>query len=416
MKRGMAVLLVCLALLGLAGALWLRDEPLDLRAVAWLEPPEPGESEAYCRLLGLDAPLGQDSRELGCQRLAVHRQWRAAHGFDEPMPKPADEPEPLALPSEALCVLGEGDCLARLRRDRAALDQLVVGHAELLQRYEQLLALDDYRSLGLPSPDEPLASFASLERANRLLAARALQLAEQGRGGEARDLLQEDVRRLRVWLARADNLILKMVLVRLLGRDLDALAVLWRAGLVERPARQAPLSAVERSLEEAMRREFALVGGGLLSLEASPQLAAELGVGAWGLRLGYKPRMTVNDSLRDYLRVARASALETPEFVRDLGAQGEQKPDLWRRLRNPVGAILGGIAMPDFNRYLARLHDLDAKLALFNALGEAAPTAGNPWRAGQRARWDQRREAYCFAGPLKDTQGLRCLPWTLPES
>ena len=63
---------------------------------------------------------------------------------------------------------------------------------------------------------------------------------------------------------------------------------------------------------------------------------------------------------------------------------------------------------------LARLHDLDAKLALFNALGQGVPEADNPNRPGQPASWNAQRQAYCFSGPLRDEQGLRCLPWAPP--
>lgn len=162
-----------------------------------------------------------------------------------------------------------------------------------------------------------------------------------------------------------------------------------------------------------MQREFALVGSGLLTLVDSPETAA---VPKWRLLLMYKPHMTVNDMLSDYQRVAANSRLETAAFARTLGTPTRTELSIWRRMRNPVGAILGAVAMPDFNKHLARLHDLDAKLALFNALGQAVPEADNPYRPGQRAKWDAKRQAYCFTGPLKDEQGVRCLPWSAPAA
>jgi aminoglycoside phosphotransferase (APT) family kinase protein len=228
--------------------------------------------------------------------------------------------------------------------------------------------------------------------------------------------MQQDVRLLRGWLARADSLILKMMLVRQLGHDLDVIAALHRAGLLPPPSAQPALSEAERSLEAPMRREFALVGSGLLTLVGDPQAAAELGASRWWLRWIYKPHMTVNDSLPDYQRVAANSRLDTVAFARMVRVPSRSAPSLWRRARNPVGTIFGMVAMPDFNKYLARLHDLDAKLALFNALGQAVPEADNPYRPGQRAKWDAKRQAYCFTGPLKDEQGVRCLPWPAPAA
>ncbi|MEO4049158.1 hypothetical protein AAFN46_18990 [Pseudomonas sp. CAU 1711] len=411
MKKWQKVLLGSAVLLGALAGLWWLDEPLDPQARAWLAPPAPGDSAAYYQLLGLDAPAGQDPQAVGRQRVQAHRQWRAEHSFSKLMASAAGDR--IALPGDELCVLGEGDCLQQLREDRAVLGELLVRHAELLRRYENLLALQDYRSLSPPSMDEPLANFTSLERANRLRMAQALALAEDGRGAEALALLEQDLRLLRRWLERADQLILKMQLVKLVGRELDSIAALYRAGLVPAPAALAPLSEAERSLEAPMRREFALVGSGLLTLVDDPQTAA----GAkWLLRWMYKPHMTVNDSLPDYQRIAAKSRLGTAAFARTLAAPVRSETSLWRRMRNPVGAILGAIAIPDFNKYLARLHDLDAKLTLFNALGQAVPVADNPYRPGQRAKWDDKRQAYCFNGPLKDEQGVRCLPWTAPPA
>lgn len=413
MKTWQLALLAGLVGLGVLAWSWLQDEPLDTRAQAWLEPPaESAESAAYFQLLGLDAPAGQEPQAVGRQRVQAHRQWRTQHDLSEPMAAVASER--IELPGAELCMLGEGDCVQRLREERAVLAELLVRHGELLRRYETLLALQDYRSLSQPSMDEPLANFTTLDRANRLRAAQALALALDGRGDEALALLQQDVRLLRGWLARADQLILKMILVRQLGKDLDAIAALHRAGLVPSPAAQPALSAAERSLESAMQREFALVGIGLLTLVGNPQLAAEVQVSRWKLHLMYKPHMTVNDMFPDYQRVAAHSRLDTAAFVRTLTSPPRRAPSLWSRVRNPVGTILGSVAMPDFSKYLARLHDLDAKLALFNALGQSVPEADNPYRPGQPASWNAQRQAYCFTGPLPDEQGVRCLPWAAP--
>ncbi|MDD0844796.1 hypothetical protein [Pseudomonas sp. Gutcm_11s] len=415
MKKWQWISLVSFLLLAALAWLWLRDEPLLADARAWLQaPPAAAESVAYYQLLGLDAPAGQDPQAAGRQLLDAHRQWRAEHGFSDLL-QPAAAAERIELPA-GLCALGEPGCLQQLRDNPAQLAGLLARHAELRQRYENLLAQSDYRTLSQPSMDEPLANYTSLDRANRLLAAQALVLAEGGLGAAGLALLQQDVRQLREWLGRADNLILKMMLVRLLAADLDAIAVLHDAGLLPRPAAQPALSEAERSLQGAMQREFALVGFGLMTLLDNPQTASELGVLRWQLRWLYKPQMTVNDSLPAYRRVANASQLDTAAFVRSLQSPARAEPSLWRRVRNPLGAILGQVATPDFNQYLARLHDLDAKLVLFNALGQAVPEVDNPYRADQRASWDAKRQAYCFAGPLADKQGLRCLPWTPPAA
>lgn len=413
MKMWLSVLLAALAVLGVTAWLWLQDEPLAPQAKAWLQVPHAtAGSLAYEQLLGLDAPAGEDPQAVGRQLLQAHRQKHAQPGPGE-APLASRHEARIALPGAELCTLAEAACLPRLRQE-GAVAELLARHAELLQRYARLLALSDYRTLSPPSMDEPLANFTTLERANRLRLAQALALAEDARGAEALGLLQGDVRQLRQWLARADNLILKMLLVRQLDQDLDAIAVLYRAGLLPRPAAQPALSEAERGLEAAMQREFALVGSGLLGLQDNLQTAAELGVSGWRLRLMYKAHMTVNDMLPDYQRVAANSRLDSAAFVATLQGPSRSEPSLWSRVRNPVGTILGSVAMPDYNQYLARLHDLDAKLALFNALGQAVAEADNPYWPGQQASWNAQRQAYCFSGPLPDEQGVRCLPWAPP--
>jgi hypothetical protein len=398
MNKWLIPLLGGLVLLAGAGWLWSRDEPLDPQAQAWLEQvAQVGESsEAYYQLLGLDAPTGSDPQAAGRQRLA----------------KPAADEAPaatLTLPGDELCALGAPGCLQGWRDEPEKLQALLSTHAELLQRYETLLALADYRTLSPPAMDEPMPSYAALLKGNLLRSLKALALIEDKRNSEALALFEDDIRQLRSWLARADNLILKMTLVKLLAQDLDSLAALYRAELLPRPVLQKPLSPEERSLAAAMRREFALVANGLAGLLDRPDLGGELGLNAWQLRLLFKPHMSINDSLYLYARVAEDSRLDAQAFVQRLNEPGPGSISRFRHLRNPVGIILGDIAVPDFNRYLARLHDLDAKLNLFNRLGAENQAGGNPYNPAEGPQWNAEQQRLCFDGPLPDPQSMRCL-------
>ena len=398
-----------LALLGGVVAFWLYDEPLLPDAQAWLEQVAKveGDSAAYYQLFGLDSPAGSDPQAAGRKRLMAYHQWLASHGPENAMPA-VDEPARLALPGDELCALAKPGCLARLRQDPVSLAALLSDHDELLQRYQQLLALEDYRTLSRPSQSEPMVEYRYLSKAAQLRGAQALLLAEQGKGTAALALLQGDTRQLRVWLARADNLILKILLAGLLEQNLDGLALLYHAGLIPKPAAEAVLSSAERSLHDAMRREFALVATFLRGPSATKN------VPAWRLQLVFKPRMSINETLPDYLRVAEDSQLDAVAFAQHQAGVSDTAISTWRRWRNPVGAILVAIAIPDFTPYLAQLHDLDAKLALFNALGTAVPASANPYYPQARPFWDGKLQAYCFDGPLRDEKRRRCLPWLAP--
>ena len=394
------ILLGGLALLGGVAGLWLYDEPLEPQTQAWLDQlaePE-AKSAAYLQLLGLDAPAGSDPLVEGRKRLSAANIDAEASG--------------LAIPGDEICSLTESGCLQRLLQDREARGAHLHQHRELLQRYEELLTLEDYRTLSKVSMSEPMPAYGALIKANQLRALQALGLIDEKRGAEALQLLEQDIRQLRALLVDADSLIMKMALVNLLARDLDNLALLYHAELLPRPAIQPALSAAERDMLAAMRREFALVAHGLEGVAGDANMAS-MGFARWQLQLLYKPRMTINDSLSTYLRIAENARLDAQSFarqVRDGKSETAERPAPWRRLLNPVGVILGEVAVPDFNRYLARLHDLDAKIVLFNQLGREAQAGGNPYRPDQGPEWNAEVQRLCFDGPLPDHQLLRCLP------
>ncbi|GIZ10808.1 hypothetical protein [Pseudomonas sp. NCCP-436] len=382
MKRWVKVALGGLAGVVVLTGLWLWDEPLQPQAQQWLSHDGSGESQAFLQLLGMAAPAGVDVRDYARQLLQRHRQF----GLNDAMPEGSQS---LALPE--LCRLGEGRCLARLQTRPEQIGRWLEEHAELRRRYLELLPLSDYRSLTSPGPDEPLPAFMVLERANRLLALEALQLASQGQAQQAMNLLTDKLAHLRRWLAQSDRLVMKMVLVSLISHDLESLAALYQAGLIGRPPTLAPLSAEELSMLVPLRHEFAAVAEGLRALPVG--LADEVG---WQMFWLFKPNMSVNDLLPRY-----QAALQWPAVTDELPTG----PDFWRRLRNPIGSILVSVASPDLSRYVARVHDLDRKIELFNQLGRSRP---------QSARWDEVRRAYCADGPLEDPRGLRCLPWPVP--
>lgn len=406
-------------LLLLGGWCWLRDEPLDPEAQAWLQAihSPAGESAAYLFYLGFDAVLGDEPQVIGRERLSAYRQWSASHRLSDSAPLAAVAKSLAAPTDDELCGLGLRVCLERLQAGEIDAPAILQRHAELLQRYRQLLQLNDYRTLSPVGMSEPMAPFVLLRKANRLLALQAISLARTGQSNAARQLLEADIRQLRSHLSAADNLIMKMQLVALVAQDLETLSGLQQVGLLAELSAQAPLSAAERSLQMPLQREFGLIASGLLELPKDPQMGREL----HGLQLLFKPQMSINDLLPTYARVAAAAELDGQAFQRWVR---QPAPQMQRhRLRNPVGDILINIAGPNFSSYLARLHDLDARLRLFNVLSllpadftpstaslAVLPQADSPYLAGDPPYWDSVNKTLCYSGPLPDKHGLRCLP------
>lgn len=409
MNRWLVPLLAGLTLLALACWWWLQDEALNPQAQAWLEQvaADAGDSPAYYQLLGMDAPAGRDPQLEGHTRIALYRQ-----GLLGQAPQAQAEAATLKLPDDALCVLGTPGCLPRLREEPEQRLAWLSQHRELLQRYQQLLALPAPQTLAQVSLNEPIANYAVVLWGNRLRALQVLQLAEEGKADEALATLEEDVRVLRGWLADADNLIMKVATVSLLAQNLDALAALYQAGLIAQPALLQPLSGDERSLLRPMQREFAMVATGFTELIQQGHLEQEFGVSAWRLQWMYKPQMSINDSWSAYARVASQSLLSAEAFGATLSEPAPPVTSTWRRLRNPVGGILVAVALPDFRRYLARLHDLDAKIVLFNRLGRPEQALVNPYQPNEQPVWDEKHQLMCFNGPLPDAKKVRCLPAT----
>lgn len=410
-----------LLVLLLGGFAWLRDEALSPEAEGWLKQfsERPKHSDAFLYLNGLDAPADEEPAELGAARLAHYQHWLATS-------EPSDQywelqQATLPLPQgPAFCAREESACW----RDLFASDpsEVLAEHAVLLERYRHLMTLDDYATLTSPTLSDPLPPFFYLRRGHQLQAIYALQLAKSGAGSEALRLLESDLVQLRRQLAQADHLVLKMILIAMLDEHLNWLAFLYREGLIPAPEPVKPLSDAERSFSLAFQREF--VGSAALYADLG---GVDLGSGQpkalehMALLLAYKPRMTINSALLPYQSWSAVSQLPPAGFRKHL-ASGRQEAERDRPWRNYVGVLLRDIALPDFNSYIGRAQDLDAKLKLLNLLPQlpkntppsaaqlaALEQADSPYQRGQLPFWQADIAKLCYAGPLPQHKGSRCL-------
>lgn len=402
---GAALLFAALALL------WIRDAPLDDPAGAWLTElgSQPEHSAGYIYLLGLDAAA--EPQRAGQALLDEYRRWRAMHSYLDFFPSKPGKVLPIpnfpAQPDEpGLCRQPE--------REAALLEQ----GGELLARYQQVARFADLRSLLVIEPSAPLPNYKVLLAGNRLLALEACRLLRDGQGEAARDLLEADLGHWRRHLAGADSLIQKMVVIRLIAGNLETLGALYQQGLIERPAAQAPLTTAERSLEGAMRNEFAILANGFTAMYDEPRFRDEHG-GRLAISLLFKSNMSSNAVLPRYLSIANASQLTASEFA--LWLRQQPIPPLHEDWRNPIGNILAAVAMPDLRQYLARLHDLDARIQLYNRLNHLTPgfsvaealsvtREGNPYASGPARLVESSPPQLCYDGPLADPKRQRCLP------
>ncbi len=392
-----------LVLLAAAGA-WLRDEAPTAEVRSWLTQAQGGarQSAAYLYLAGLDAPAEQAPQQLGALRLAAYQDWLTQRAADQPPPTTRDV---LPLPEgDLLCPIETPGCFARLLA-AGQLQAFDDAHGLLRQRYEQFLALDDYRTLHGADISAPTLPLAYLLKGQQLFDLHVLHVAQQGDGQAAGQLLATELRGLRQHLRRADNLIVKISLARLVERNLQWQALLYRHGLLPAVGESAPVELAERSLLQPLQHEFAGVAQMFAGLRDDPQAD-------WGerlqLRFWFKPQMTINAALPPYLRVAELSQLEPDAFVEALRQAAPMKSRIgWR---NRVGDILLSIGGPDLRLYAARLQDLEARRRLLLLIGalppgpleaaklEALAGLDNPYFPGQPAVLDEQGRL-CFVGP-----------------
>ncbi|WP_417702813.1 hypothetical protein [Pseudomonas sp.] len=414
MRTGIVALLLGLPVLLVAGGYaWMRDEALSADAQTWLEQAQvdEGQSRAYVFLNGLDAGPGQSPEALGAERLQAYRAWRSSHG---PMDEGFAEPvvATLALPQGPLfCAVEKEGCLTTLLSG-------VSGWVEtdeqrlLRERYWQFLQLDDYRNLLEASLIAPLPPHRYLVSGQQLLTLQLLKAAQVGEGEQVRARLDEELHLLRGQLRRADTLIAKMILARMVERNLFWQAVLHRKGSMPAPSSVPAFDEAERSLLMPLQHEFQ---GMALLFEALPKAQSSLGERLM-LRWGLRPQMSTNASLTFYQPIAELSRRPPEVFVGEL----QQLPAAqWQRSwRNPMGNVLLDIGAPDYRRYAVRLQDLEAYRRLLQGLSQlpqGTPSAeqlrafDNPYYPGQPAQLDEQGRL-CFAGPMLEDDGARCLP------
>ncbi|MDH1280622.1 hypothetical protein N5C56_07875 [Pseudomonas chengduensis] len=410
-----AVILALALLVG--GSAWLRDEPPGAQVQDWQQQVQAatGESRAYLFLNGIDAPFDEQPEALGKARLQHYERWYAGRGVTD-----SDYSGPtvasLSLPEGRLfCRIEALGCFDSLLAQADLGSRIAPDWFALQRRYWDFLNMDDYRTLTSVSVAEPVPRLTYVYAGQQVLNLLMLQMARDGQGDVAQGGLREELRLLRQQLARADNLVLKMLLGVLVNRNLEWQVRLYRQGLIPRPSVPKPFSADERSLLKPMQREFYGIAQMYAQLPDSVSGREYL-----GLQLFFRPQMTINASLAPYARAVQLSQLEPEAFAAAM-QEPVPGPASVGGIRNRAGNILLTVAGPDMRRYAGRLHDLEAKRRLlavvvslppgpFDAEQLAnMPDARNPYHPTQLAEPDGRGQL-CFDGPHEAGFNGRCMP------
>ncbi len=394
------------------------------------------DSGAFEYRLGMVAAADDDAAAVGRQRLRAFREaWakqQAAVAAGAPALPPfarlpfADYPEErrIALPQDGddrglFCRFDHPGCWqAVLASDHrwapVTLDQLV-----LADRYGRFLEMTDYATTAIDALLEDPFSYRHLLAGNRLVALHALERARLGDPADGARLLLHELRLLRGnLLVHADNMLLKMLAVRLIAENLEALALIAvrapDAVAAAAGAGVAPLGPAGRDLAAALRTETAAAVRLHRRMDRSPELLSDGGrLPGWVARALFKPNMTTNLIAAGHAAAARRAQLSAADFA--LLTQQAPAPatrrSVLQAVRNSVGSRLAQIGddPAHWDGFILRLHDLDAKIALLNwLLHGRGDTVGNPYFPGQPVS-DREAAALCLDGPHEDQAGVRCL-------
>lgn len=423
-------IVIGIILFGVIAVLLLQiDDELDPEIATFLEQARPAESsEAYLYLLGIVAAEGEDPLTVGKQLFASMQHAEENYTFgDEAFGYegyPADKK--LALPEgKFFCSGRDEQCWPTLFSNPSELEQVLRDHATLLKRYQSFVQLADYRSLSKPILLEVFPPFDYMLKANRLVVLNAIYMADAAEPTptQAIDMLARHIVALRQQLIKVDNILGKVIYSALIAESIDALSLISHQNNMVFKDEILPISSLEHDFSTVMPREFAMSFDLFMSMDGHPDFFAKSNINddykapSWLVRAVFKPNMTVNNSLLFYKSAIARSQLEQIAFTRAVTGENDDGDQLSKfSIRNYAGNILNRIAVPNFDQYIARFFDLNAKIAIFNQtrdkkqLPEDLDYIQNPYyEAGGTAYYLDDGKTICLTGPLGKDKDHRCL-------
>lgn len=270
-----------------------------------------------------------------------------------------------------VCTPRRDDCPSLVAAAEPDMPAWIARNSALLAGYRRVLSRRGWYEA--PPPENfdawsPPGVGTAME-GQRLLLSQAMLDARAGRADAVRDALQADAAFWRAGLAGTRTLIGKMTAARAVQRNLDmgawaiarlpaervadAIPVAWNAPFT--PAERSLLPALAwewKSSDNHMHRLYRDARDGLHERDAP------------AINPLFKPQATSNRHARALRRIAQANGTEHAQLeraMRRLRAEIEDETRYPYSLYNPIGRILGSIALPAYGDYGGRVADLEAR-------------------------------------------------------
>lgn len=364
------------------------------------------ESDSYLYLNGIYASENDEPKEVGRTILKEYRNQENNNSYEI-----VNYPESRKIPlpkGELFCSTWEDSCLDILFADDNNIGELLETHKILISRSNKFHEFSEYKTLTKPSVSEQLPPYQYILRAERLKVLNAILVYKKGNPEESIAALLNQFSDMRKSLALQDNLIGKLVFLMKLSDVIDISSVILSESNLK-VGKIHSLSHDERDFDMVSARELAMSYYAFKELDRHPEIF-QMGGNFPGLitRMVFKPNMTINAVVPIYLRLERLALLSPPEFVQEI-ENGRDIKISTSIARNYVGSTLASIS-PDFDEYVARFMDFDAKIVLFNHrynLQQDFSTAENPYYENEAPKISE--DKVCFRGPLVDERSLRCM-------
>jgi hypothetical protein len=237
--------------------------------------------------------------------------------------------------------------------------------------------------------------------------------------------LKNDMAFLRRLISQADIMIIKMVALSMLKHDLYLYASLMDA----QPTKvylfdEIPfLTEPERSFEEPVKYEFRMNMNLAHEIKIYPQLiTGDFGIPAWLPFPLYRVNHSINMIHAAMANILRKSRLTASKFSKQTFSEQndkrEFKPGWLSYMYNPIGCILFSISIPDFDKYIIRIHDMDGLISMVNLkrhikrenlgpgdiekyLKQVKNKYFNPY-TGQNIDWNPGEQSLSFQSPGSD--------------
>ncbi len=205
-----------------------------------------------------------------------------------------------------------------------------------------------------------------------------------------------------------DNLIGKLVILMKLSEIIDVTSVILSNENLEGEIIPG-LSQSEKGFSMIAAREFGMSYHTFKNLDKNPEFF-EMGGNfpGWITRMVYKPNMTVNAIAPVYYQLENLARMAPDDFAKHIEEE-QSSPPSTSKLRNYIGDVLISIS-PEYDQYVAKFYDMDAKIELFNQVHyfkKNLENMDNPYYGSEIPQ--ETDGSLCFTGPLEDKRSLRCL-------